>query len=254
MPETRILGIDENNISEYPPVCFLNPKNEGYVLKRDWLKKRFSEGLKIKALYSEKEKKSIGFIEYAPGETAWRAVDAPGYLFIHCIWVTPNKYKNKGYGSLLLDECVKEAKEAGKYGVAAVTSEGSFMAGIDLFKKNGFASVAHAKPSFELMVKSLKKGPLPNFKETEKRLAGYKGLNIVYSNQCPWVARSIPELEETAKKKGVKLKVTELKTPKEAQNAPAIYASFSLIWNGKLLADHYISTTRFQNILNKELK
>jgi exonuclease I len=88
----------------------------------------------------------------------------------------------------------------------------------------------------------------------EKQVSTYKGLNIVYANQCPWVARSIEVLAETAKKKGLKLKVTELKTAQQAQNSPSVYAVFNLVYNSKLLADHYISNTRFLNIINKEIK
>jgi acetyltransferase (GNAT) family protein/YoaP-like protein len=252
MPDVIIIDVDENNISQYPPKCFLNPKNEGYQIKIEWLKKRFSEGLKIKLLYLET--KCIGFIEYVPGEYAWRAVDAKGYMFIHCIWISPNKHKEKGYGSLLVKECIKDAKKEGKYGVAVVTSEGPFMAGKDLFLKNEFKSIASAKPSFELMVKSLKEGSLPKFNDWEKQLSKYEGLNIIYSNQCPWVVRSIKELSETTKKKGLELKVTELKNAEQAQNAPSLYAVFNLIYNGKLLMDHYISNTRFLNIINKEIK
>jgi len=86
MPDLKIIDVNEITIDKYPPVCFLNPKNEGYQLKRAWLQKRFSEGLKIKLFSVESEKKPAGFIEYVPGEYAWRAVDAAGYLFIHCIW------------------------------------------------------------------------------------------------------------------------------------------------------------------------
>ena len=254
MPDVIIIDIDKNNISQYPPKCFLNPKNEGYQIKRAWLEKRFSEGLKIKQLYLEKERKCIGFIEYVPGEYAWRAVDAKGYMFIHCIWISPNKYKEKGYGSLLVKACIKDAKKEGMYGVVVVTSEGPFMAGKQLFLKNGFKSVASAEPSFELMVKTLKKGALPKFKDWEKQLSKYQGLNIIYSNQCPWVARFIEELDENLEKKGLKLKIKELKNAKQAQNAPSIYATFNLVYNGKLLVDHYVSNRRFLNIINKEIK
>ncbi|GAH86536.1 unnamed protein product [marine sediment metagenome] len=41
----KIISLGSENISEYKPVCFLNPKNEGYLKKLEWLKKRFSEGL-----------------------------------------------------------------------------------------------------------------------------------------------------------------------------------------------------------------
>lgn len=247
----KIVSINEKNIAEYPAKCFLNPNNEGYQIKVKWLKKRFAKGLKIKQLYLEN--KCIGFIEYVQGEYAWRAVDAKGYMFIHCIWISPNKFKRKGYGSLLIKECIKDAKKEGMFGVAVVTSEGAFMAGKDIFVKNGFKSVAEVKPSFNLMIKTLKKGSIPEFKNWKKRLSKYKGLNIIYSNQCPWVARSIDELIGIAKKKRLKLKVTELKAAKQAQNAPSVYAVFSLVHNGKLLADHYISARRFESVLNKEM-
>ena len=250
--KTRVVTVTEENMSEYIPTCFLNPKNEGYQMKREWLHARFLEGLKIKLLYPEESKKCIGFIEYTPGEFAWRAVDAAGYLFIHCIWISPNKYKEKGHGSRLVEECIQDARQEGKYGVAVVTSEGSFMAGRALFSKNGFESVAEARPSYSLMVRSFRKGPIPKFRSWEEQLAKCKGLHMVYTNQCPWVARSARELVETAREKGLKLKVTELKTAKEAQNAPSPYAVFNLLHDGVLLADHYISNRRFLNIIEKE--
>ena len=251
LEDVEIIDVNKENISKYPPKCFLNPKNEGYQIKLKWLEDRFSEGLTIKLLYQDN--KCIGFIEYVPGEYAWRAVDAKNYLFVHCIWISPNKNKEKGYGSLLVKECIKEAENEDKLGVAVITSEGPFMAGKDLFLKNGFKSVASAKPSYELMVKTLKEGPKPTFKDFEKRLKNYKGINVVYSNQCPWVARSIKEIKETANEQNLNFKFNELKNAKEAQNAPSIYGVFTLINNGKILADHYISTTRLKNIMKKSL-
>ena len=177
---------------------------------------------------------------------------AEGYLFIHCIWITPNKYKEQGYGSQLVEECIRDALEQGKCGVAVITSEGPFIAGKALFLKNGFQSVAHAEPSLELMVKKTKECPSPKFSDWKKELSKYDGLNIIYSLQCPWIARSISEFKEIAAGKGLKLKLKEIKSAKEAQNAPSIYAVFNLIYNGKLLSDHYISSKRFSNIIKKE--
>ena len=53
-----------------------------------------------KNLYVEGEKKLAGFIEYVPGEYAWRGVNAEGYMFIHCIWIAANKHRKQGLGSL----------------------------------------------------------------------------------------------------------------------------------------------------------
>ena len=250
---TKIIDVNVDNISLYPPTCFQNPNNEGYKIKLEWLRKRFAEGLKIKMLYIENDKKCHGFIEYIPGEYAWRALDAKGYLFIHCIWIYPNNIKHKGFGSLLVDECIKDAMQKKKNGVAVIAGDVTFMAKENLFIKNKFKVVEESGP-FRLLVKSFKKVPLPKFIDTEKQLKKYKGLNIIYSNQCPWVSKFILDIDKIVKKKNLDLKITELKTSKQAQNAPSKYSVFNLIYNGKILADHYISTTRFQNIINKELK
>ncbi|XES77061.1 MAG: GNAT family N-acetyltransferase [Candidatus Bathyarchaeia archaeon] len=250
----KVVGLTPENYRELGCPCFLNPKHPAHLTKLEWLKDRFAEGFTIKSLYAENQKRPIGFIEYVPGEFAWRAVDAPDYLFIHCIWISPNKYKEQGNGSLLVQECINDAAAQGKAGVAVVTSEGPFMASKALFLKNGFEQVAQ-DDHFELMAKNLKADcGLPKFKDWRTELAKYMGLNIVYSNQCPWVARSIDETVEIAKEKRLDLKVTELKTAQDAQNAPSIYATFTLIYDGKILADHYISSTRLLSVLKKELK
>jgi ribosomal protein S18 acetylase RimI-like enzyme len=247
-----IIDVTEKNIARYPAACFMNPASEGYQTKLAWLRKRFAEGLKIKLLYLENDRKCHGFIEYIPGEYAWRAVEAPGYLFIHCLWVSPNTAKNKGFGSLLLKECVKDAEKQGKRGVAVVASDGAFMAKKDLFLKNGFRAI-ETSGIFTLLVKPLKKGPLPKFRDWQKQLGEYKGLNIVYSNQCPWVARFVKEIDEIIQKKGLRLKITELRTTRQAQTGPSIYGVFTLLQDGRILADHYISQRRFLNIIDKEL-
>ncbi len=247
----RIIDINLTNISAYPVRCFLNPNDKGYAVKKEWLTKRFSEGLKIKQLYIDGKGSFWGFIEYVPGEYTWRAVDAKGYMFIHCLWVYPNKLKNKGYGSLLIKESIRDAKKLGCFGVAAVASSGSFMADKSIFVKNGFSTI-EVSDKFELLVLPLKKGTMPGFKNWQKQLKKFKGLNIVYSNQCPWIVKSIDVLSSVAEKNGLELKVTELRTPKQAQNAPSIYSSFTLINDGRIIEDHYISETRFKNIIKKE--
>jgi hypothetical protein len=59
---------------------------------------------------------------------------------------------------------------------------------------------------------------------------------------------------DIAKNEGITTQVIELKSAKEAQNAPSIYATFNVIYNGTLLVDHYISDRRFQNIINKKIQ
>ncbi|MBN2362657.1 GNAT family N-acetyltransferase [candidate division WOR-3 bacterium] len=247
----KIVNVDGKNYKEYPEIiCFINPKHSSHPLKTGWLKKRFSEGLRIKLLFPENQKRPAGFIEYVPGENAWRAVSAQEYMFIHCLYVYPNKNKGRGYGSKLIEECLQDAKKSGCPGVAVVTSSGPFMADKRLFIKNGFIETEKDGSSNELLVRSFKGAPLPRFNDWKKQLLKYKGINIVYSKQCPWVARLIQEIHASGLDENIKIK--ELKTPAEAQKAPSLYATFNLIYDGQLLADRYVSMTRLKNILKKE--
>jgi len=248
----QIIDVNQNNLSEYPQVvCFINPKNEYHGLKMTWLKDRFKEGLKIKLLQTD-DKKISGFIEYTLGDNAWRAVDAKNYLFIHCLWIYPNKNKNKGFGTALVNEVIKDAVSLKLNGVAVITSEGSFISKKDLFIKNSF-SIVEKKDGFQLLVKNFnEKVPLPYFSNNND-LNKYQGWHIVYSKQCPWVARFIEEVKLILLKEKIKINFYEITTAKEAQSAPSIYSVFNLIKDGNLLADRYISVTRFTNILKKNI-
>jgi GNAT superfamily N-acetyltransferase len=253
----KIVDVGPDNIHDYG-VCFINnPKHSGFIAKTKWLEKRFEEGMKIKQLVLTETGKVEGYVEYVPGEYAWRAVDANGYMFIHCIFVTHKQFRGKGYASVLLDECIKDAKNAKMNGVAVVTSEGSWMAGKALFLKNGFEELEHAPPRFDLLVKKFNKSaPDPKFPtDWDKRLARFKGLTMIYTDQCPWAAKGLNDIQDVAKDLGVKLNLVELKTAREVQNrAPSPYGVFQIVNNGKIHADNCISGTRFKNIVTKELK
>jgi len=257
MNEIEIIDTNADNICDYGFCGVKNIKQEGYKRKTDWLKQRFSEGMKLKILFSAKEG-SVGFIEYIPGKYTWRAVEASGYMVIHCLLILYSKYKGKGYGSLLLKECIQDTKKEKMHGVAVITRKGTWMAKKELFLKNGFELVDKAPPDFELLVKKLKKSaPSLQFKgDWEKRLSQYsRGLTIIRSDQCPYIVKSVKEIRETAQKRyGLKAKIVELKNCREAQNAPSAYAIFGIVYKGKMLADHPISNKRFTNIVDKELK
>ncbi|UCE36989.1 MAG: YoaP domain-containing protein [Thermoplasmata archaeon] len=258
MAEIEIINTDSSNILNYGICGYKSIKREGYPEKISWLKDRFKEGMRIKTLYSEKDG-TQGMIEYLPGKYCWRPVEANGYMFIHCIFVGfKGAYKGKGYGTLMLDECIKDAKKDKMHGVAAVTRKGSFMVGKEFFLKNGFKVVDSAPPDFELVAKKfVKKAPDPKFKGgMEKRLEKYaKGLTIIRADQCPYTVKNVKEICDTAKKTyGVKPNIIDLKNYKEAQNSPCAFGTFCIIYNGKIVAHHPISKNRFQNIMNKELK
>ena len=55
-------------------------------------------------------------------------------------------------------------------------------------------------------------------------------------------------------KKDIEVIWGDLRNYKEAQNSPCAFGTFCILYNGKAIAYHPISNTRFTNIMNKILK
>lgn len=251
MGNIKIIDTTMENLGQFGVCGYKSIKKPGLPQKMNWLKDRFTEGLKIKTLYSE-EDGAQGMIEYIPGELCWRPVEAKDYMFIHCVFVGfKKKYKNKGYGTQLIAECEKDAKKQNLNGVAVVTRKGSFMVGKDLFIKNGYSVVDSAKPDFELLVKKFDKGSKdPKFKIKEHSYGN--GLTIIRADQCPYTVKNVAEICETAEKDyNLKVNLINLKNYKDAQNSPNPFGTFCVIYNGQIVADSLISNGRFKNIMNK---
>jgi hypothetical protein len=227
--------------------CLQNRNHVGYGPKVGWLEERFEEGLRF-FLFRNAAGKPLAFLEYVPGERAWRPVDAPGWLFVHCLWVYSAGKKVGGLGSRLIRACVEEAEGSGKAGVAALVSDGPWMAGKGVFLKNGF-EVVEERDRFALVARGSGSGSPPRFRELDDDLKRFKGLHVVYSAQCPMLPKSVNDLSQMATEYGLSMKVTELTSAEEAQAAPSYYGVFNIIWNGQLISDHYVSKGRFKNIL-----
>src|SRR3974390_632353 len=252
-PAPRIIEVEAANFDALPCCGIKDVTHAGRQEKRCWLQTNAKFGARAKVLMAESDEPR-GYIEYLPGEYAWRGVDAAGYMFIQCIWI-PKKWQGRGHGSLLVKACLEDAKKSGSRGVAVMWREGPWRADRRLFLANRFRQADKAAPDYELLVKKFKsRAPDPAFRgEWEGKAGQYgEGLTLIRAAQCPHIAKFAAEIAETIQKKyRTKLKVVELQSARDAQNAPTPYAVFSLIYNGQLLADHPISRTRFQNIMNK---
>jgi hypothetical protein len=251
MPDVTLETVGPENLSACGIGCITSPKHEGVRPKTDWLRERFTEGLRF-LLFRDEAGKPLAFLEYVPGEHAWRPVDAKGWLFVHCLWVYPKGQIVGGLGSRLIRACIEEAKRTGAKGVAAIVSDGPWVAGSQVFLKNGFVQIAE-RDRFHLVVHRLRKGSEPRFRDISAGWARHRGLHIVYAPQCPYLPKSVNDLSTLAREHGLEVKVTVLRSAREAQDAPSYYGVFSVLWNGRLLSDHYVSKGRFGNILRKEI-
>ena len=251
MREYEVIDTNADNIDGCG-ICGRRPgRTEGYRRKCEWLKQRYAEGLRYKVLRS-RQFGDIGVIEYAPGPQAWRPVEAPGYLVIHCLMVT-RKHLGKGLGMLLLDSCLKDARKSKCRGVAVVTSSDSFMARSDLFVKAGFTAV-QSIPPYELLVKKFQRAaPDPRFIVDRQRvLQRYKkGLTILAADQCPLVSKWMGDIAQAARALGLEPKVVRINSANESRELPTPFGVFSILRDGKLIAERPVSATRFTNIMRE---
>ena len=249
---TNITDITPENVQKETLFCIKDIKKPGFNSKRKWFEKQYKLGLRMKILKDNADK-MIGFIEYIPAINAWRPVTGNNYMFIHCMYVYPNKNKNKGYGSLLIKEAENAAKNEKMDGICAMTSKGAWISDKRIFENNGFVQVDQ-RGRFELLFKKWEpKAKDPELIDWTANQKKYKGWHLVYADQCPWHEKSVIALLNTALDFGINLNITKLSNANEAKEAPSGYGVFSLLHNGKLIEDHYLSATRFRNILKKEL-
>ncbi len=239
----------EDDVRKFGLGCLTNQKHPGFESKLKWLKKEFNNGLRMIIL--NVDGKGAGMIEYTTSEFFWRPVKSENYMMIHCLWIVNKKHHRNGYGSLLIKECIREAKQQKLTGIGVVTSDGPWMAGKNIFLKTGFKQI-EKKGRFELLVYQLKRGIHPSFINWKKNLVSSNEFKIIYANQCPMFSKCIPDLKAVAKDKKVNLKFSELKSASAAKNAPSGYGVMNIIKDKKIFADHYISGKRFENILKKE--
>jgi GNAT superfamily N-acetyltransferase len=253
--KVEIVTVGADNVDEQGFFCYKSkPKSEGYRRKLAWLRQRFAEGMKLKIVYEGK--RSVGFIEYIPGEVAWRVVEATGYMVVHCLWVV-GKGKKKGYGSRLLEACVQDAHQLGMAGVAMVTSSGNWLAGKKLLLKNGFEAVDQAPPTFDLLVKRFGDAPLPAFPtDWEERLAQYgSGLTVVRSDQCPYIESVTRTIGDAGAEFGLQTRVVELVSCQDVQeSAPSAYGVFNVVYDGELVTYHWLGEKELRRFFDERLK
>lgn len=255
--EYKIVDVNAANFDELGAFCVKSKKkSQGYKDKAEWMKKRFREGLRYKVLYVRERKgfASRGFIEYIPGEFAWRGISAAGYMVIHCVWVV-GRNKGKGYGTKLLQLCLDDAKMEGMNGVAVVTSERTWLPKKGLFVKNRFELADSMPPFFELYAKRFNAdAPLPTFNRIpESRLEKYAGGLVVFkSDQCPYSSASVRHIEELAKEMGLPFRVERIENCRQAQNMLHRYGTFCVLFNGEIVTYRPIGKKDLQEYLKTQ--
>ena len=111
------IRVTADNIEEEHICCAISNNNDIQVRsKKTWLSEQFRNGL----VFLKSTERGKCFIEYIPAEYAWNPIEADGYMYIDCLWVS-GSLKGHGYSSDLLSECIRDSKEKGKKGLCILT-------------------------------------------------------------------------------------------------------------------------------------
>lgn len=247
----EIITLTKNNLEKEHICCAISSNKDCQVAsKKQWLSERFDDGL----VFKKCDVRGKCFIEYIPAEKAWSPINADGYMYINCLWVS-GKYKGQGNSNLLIEECIRDSEEKGKRGLVILSSKKKlpYLSDSKFLRYKGFALADIAEPYYELLYLPFEENlAKPSFKDHVKNPEiSMLGFALYYSNQCPFTAKYVPLIENVAKQKGIQFKSIQFKTTEQAQNAPAPFTTYSLFYNGEFLTNEILSDDKFERMLKE---
>ena len=246
------IRVTKENLEKEHICCAIANNNDIQVKsKKAWLAERFDEGL----VFLKSVERGKCFIEYIPAENAWNPIDALGFMYIDCLWVS-GSLKGHGYSSELLSECIRDSKEKGRKGLCILSAakKKPFLSDPKFLKYKGFEVCDEADNGIQLWYLPFEKNsPTPSFKECAKHpKIKEKGYVLYYTNQCPFNAKYVPVLEETAKKNGISFKAIKIENREDAQNAPTPITTYALFYDGSYVTNEQMNDTKFLKLVNNK--
>ncbi len=240
----------ENLEKEHICCAISNNKDVQVASKKAWLAERLKEGL----VFLKSAERGKCFIEYIPAENAWVPVEADGYMHINCFWVS-GSFKGHGYSNELLNACIEDAKAQGKHGVTVISSikKAPFLSDQKHLAYKGFKIADTAAPNFTLMYLPFEESaPVPKFKAAAKNPHTDKqGFVVYYTHGCPFTAKYVPLVEQTAKDKGIPFESVLIDSKEKAQNAPCVWTNYAVFYNGKYVSNEILNEKKFIDLVEK---
>lgn len=244
------INLTAENLADEHLCCLTRSRkpHPGIDAKREWLKDRLGEGHVFRKLNA----KATVFIEYAPLETAWVPIVGDNYYYVYCLWVCGD-YKGKGYGKLLMEYCLADAREKGRSGVCMLGAkkQKSWLSDQAFAKKFGFEAVDSTDNDYELLALSFD-GTTPKFAPNAKSLKIESGaLTIYYDSQCPYVHRSIEMTQQYCTENGVPVSIIEVDTLQKAKELPCVFNNWAVFYKGNFETVNLLDAAYLKRILKK---
>ncbi len=247
---TDFVNLTPENLANKHVCCIIRSKkpHQGIDAKRQWLSDRLKEGHVFRKLNA----KAAVFIEYAPLETAWVPITGNNYYYLYCLWVS-GSHKGKGYGKLLMEYCLADAKEKGKSGVCMLGAkkQKSWLSDQAFAKKFGFKVVDTADHGYELLALSFD-GTTPEFAQNAKsQKIESKELTIYYDLQCPYVCQTIELIKQYCETNEVPVSFIQVDTLQKAKELPCVFNNWGIFYKGNFETVNLSDIACLKRILKK---
>ena len=244
------IQITKDNLETEHICCAISNNRDVQVSsKKAWLADRLEEGL----VFLKSTERGKCFIEYIPAEYAWVPVTADGYMYIDCLWVS-GSFKGHGYSNDLLNACIADSQKKGKAGlcILAAGKKKPFLADPKFLAHKGFAVCDEADNGIQLWYLPFETGAdAPRFKECAKHPhIAEPGFVLYYTNQCPFNAKYVPVLKQTAAEAGIPFQAIHIDTRKAAQNAPSPVTNYALFYNGNYITNEQMNDRKFLKLVS----
>lgn len=243
------IRVTKENLEKEHICCAISNNRDIQVSsKKAWLSDRFDEGL----VFLKSAERGKCFIEYIPAEKAWVPIDADGYMYIDCLWVS-GSFKGHGYSTELLAACIEDSRAKGKKGlcILCAAKKRPFLADPRFLKHKGFDVCDEADNGIQLWYLPFEKeAEAPGFKECAKHPhIDEKGYVLYFTSQCPFNAKYVPVLEQTAKENDIPFRAVHLKSREEAQNAPTPVTNYALFHDGEYITNEQLNDKKFLKLV-----
>lgn len=243
------IQVTKDNIENEHICCAISNNNDVQVSsKKSWLSERFDDGL----VFLKSTERGKCFIEYIPAENAWNPIDAKGYMYIDCLWVS-GSFKSHGYSTDLLEACIADSKKKGKKGLCILSSakKKPFLADPKFLTHKGFSVCDEADNGIQIWhLPFTEKVTPPKFKKCAKHShVEDSGYVLYYTSQCPFNAKYVPVIESLAKEKSVQFKAIHVQSKKDAQNVPSPITTYALFFNGEYITNEQMNDKRFLKLI-----
>ena len=233
-------------------ICCALSNNEDVQVssKKAWLKERFDDGL----VFLKSTERGKCFIEYLPAENAWLGLQAEGYMYIDCLWVS-GSFKGHGYSNDLLNACIKDSQKKGKSGICILSSakKRPFLADPKYLFYKGFQVADESDAGINLMYLPFdSKHPVPKFSDAARHPhVETDGFVLYYTSQCPFNAKYVPILSDTAEKHKIPFQAVHVETTAQAQAVPSPCRTYALFFNGQFVTNEELSESGFLKLAAK---